>query len=460
MDGGIFASLKLMEKTMRTNRLKDRRYYVVILMMLFSGLLPRGWAQSGFSALHGNSDGISYTLGQPFYRQYSIEIRVSEGVEQGYLLQDTVVDDACAGVGYDNFGIVYGDTLEEGLYVARKYVPHAREGYDSVFVHRLWVYPRSVTYDTLLLSESDLGGHIAGASVDSLYSSHGCDSVIFRMVYAIACPSDYLTTAPYGVAAVPFPAEGVSVTPSVEGLSVASDAPPLLVVGTSGQVSWLLVAGGDTFHCVQNVRADFPPCGDGFTAVDGDGNVYETVRVGVDCWMRENVYSRHYAGSGDEIPVADIYRAPQFPDTVETLQRYGRLYSWYSAMGIEENSSFPPSANAEGEVQGVCPEGWHIPTTAEMSALQLYDGAALKATDGLWIGEAPNDASRFSIVPGGLHNAALNRNEYLRAYAYLWSADNDAQTVATAGYLPYLCGDFEFTSLNKSNGCSVRCAKD
>ena len=446
---------------MRTNHSQEEiRHYIVIGVMLFLWLIPKGWAQSGFSVLHGDSGGTSYTFGQPFYRQYYSEIYVNEGVEQGYLLQDTVVDDVCAGVEYDNFGIAYGDTLEAGLYCTRKYVHHARDGCDSVFVHHLRVYPVTVLYDTLLLAESELGGYTVGGSVDSLHSSHGCDSVVFRMVYVVACPADYLATAPYGVAAVPFPSEGMSVTPSQEGLAIVSDAPPLLTVGTDGQVTWLVVTASDTFRCVQHVRADFPPCGDGFTAVDGDGNVYETVRVGADCWMRGNVYSRHYAGSGDEIPVADIYRANLSSDTIENLLSYGRLYSWYSALGVEEGSTSSPPANADGEVQGVCPTGWHIPTLSEMAALQLYDGAELKATGALWIGEVPNDASRFSIVPGGMYNAALRRFENLKAYAYLWSADRVSSSVASAGCLPYVCDDFRFISLQKSNGCSVRCTKD
>ena len=428
--------------------------------MLFLWLTPKGWAQTGFSVLHGDLGSASYTFGQPFYRQYGSAITVYEGVEQGYLLQDTIIDEGCAGMEYDNFGVVFGDTLEEGLYLTRKYVHDARDGCDSVFVHRLWIYSRQVVYDTLLLAESDIGSFVVGQSVDSLYSSHGCDSVVFRMVYAVACPSDFMTTAPYGVTTMPFPAEGMTVEPSAEGLSVFSDTPSLLAVGTPGQVTWLLATATDTFRCVQSVRADFPPCGDGFTAVDGDGNVYETVRIGADCWMKGNLYSRHYAGSGDEIPVADIYQTGTFSDTVSNLQNYGRLYSWYSAVGLPENSTESPLANADGEVQGICPEGWHIPSSAEMSALQLYDGIELKAIGTLWIGDTPNDASHFSIVPGGMYNAVLQRFEHLRAYAYLWSVDRSSVAVATAGCLPYACSDFELIPLNKSNGCSIRCAKD
>lgn len=428
--------------------------------MVFLWLFPKGMAQSGFSVLHGDSEGTSYTFGQPFYRQYYSEIFVSEGVEQGYLLQDTVVDDGCAGVGYDNFGVVYGDTVGAGLHLSRQYMYSVRDGYDSIFVHILRIHPVTVEYDTLLLAEDELGSYSVGESVDSLHSSYGCDSVVFRMVYAVSCPADYLAIAPYGVSSMPYPSDGLVVTPDSDGLYISSDAPPLLTVGTSDQVTWLLATENDTFRCVQNVRADFPPCGDGFTAVDGDSNVYETVRVGADCWMRGNVKAVHYAGTGDTIPVSDIFYADVFPDTASNLQHYGRLYSWYSAVGLPEGDVGYPPSNADGEVQGVCPKGWHIPTLTEMSVLQSYDAPELKATGDLWIGETPNDASHLSIVPGGLYNADLNRFESLKAYAYLWSVDEESSSAASAGYLPYVCGDFEFISLGKINGCSVRCIKD
>ena len=446
---------------MRTHCFQKEKYCILLLMVLFfSGLFPKGWAQSGFSVLHGDSGGASYTFGQPFYRQYQSEIAVSEGVEQSYLLQDIVLDDGCEGVAYSNFGIEYGDTLEAGLYPSRKYVHAARNGYDSVFVLLLTVHPSTATYDTLLLAESELGSYPVGASVDSLQSIHGCDSVVLRMVYAVVCPSDYLTTAPYGVAEVPLTVAEPTVTPSLEGISVSSDAPPLLSVGTPAHVSWLLAAGTDTFRCVQNVLVDYPPCGGGFTALDGDGNVYETVRVGADCWLKGNVRAMHYAGTGEPILVASISHADFYPDTVANLQDYGRLYSWYSAVGLPENSTDVPSSNAAGQVQGVCPVGWHIPTAAELSVLQQYEGAELKAVGGLWVGEAPNDASHWSVVPGGLYNSSLNRYEELRTCARLWLSDDMSPTVANSAYLRYVCSGLEITRLNKTYGCSVRCAKD
>lgn len=438
------------------------RYYrvLVILLSMCFELFPNGWAQSGFSVVHGESGGLSYSSGQFFYRQYQSGIAVSEGVEQSYLLKDTVRDDGCEGVAYNVFGVVYGDTLVEGLYFSRKYVHQASNGYDSVFVHLLSIYPRTVTYDTLLLEENDIGTYAVGESVDSLFSSHGCDSVVFRMVYAVSCPSDYVVTAPYGVSEVPFTVLVPAVIPSMDGVSVFSDAPPLLTVGVPSHVSWVLVAGLDTFRCNQDARADFPPCGDGFTAVDGDGNVYETVRIGADCWLRENIHATHYAESGEPVSVASTFRASSYPDTVANRQHYGCLYSWYSAMGIPENSTDSPMSNAEGEVRGICPVGWHIPTVSELSKLQLYDGPDLKAVGTFWLGEIPNDASSISLMPGGMYNAARRQYEELRTCAHLWLADAEATGMACSAFLQYVCSELGVAGLDKTNGCSVRCTKD
>lgn len=417
-------------------------------------------AQSGFSVFHGDLEATSYTCGEFFYNKYHLEIFVSEGVEQAYLFCDTIMDDGCEGVAYSQFGIEYGDTLVEGTYTTSRYFHTALYGYDSIFVHLLHVFPRTMTYDTLLLAESDLGSYSIGESVDSLYSSHGCDSVVFRMVYAVVCPEDVQEVSPYGVTEVPFVSSGISVTPLLSDENIISDAPPLLIVGVPETVTWILVAGGDTFSCVQNVQVDYPPCGDGFTAEDGDGNVYETVRIGADCWLKQNIKATHYAGTGDTIPVSDIFCADVFPDTASNLQHYGRLYSWYSAVGLPENSTDSLPSNADGEVQGVCPVGWHLPTASELATLQLYDGPSLKVEGDLWIGERPTDESRFSMAPGGMYNSALDRFEMLKAYAYCWLADEESSLVGCAMFLKYICSELEITCFDKNNGCSVRCAKD
>lgn len=447
------------EQNLNTMKYQVRRWIIPIILVLFGNFFD-SMAQSGFSVVHGESDAISYTYGELFYRQYGVELSVNEGVEQSYLICDTLIDDGCAGVAYSNYGVEYGDTLQAGLYVLRRYSHAARYGYDSLMVHRLMVYPSLSTYDTLLLAASALGPYMAGESVDTLYSSHGCDSVVYRMVYAVECPADHWEEAPYGVSEVPFSPPEIVVAPSLEGLSMSVNAPPQLTVGIAEHVEWLLVAGTDTFECIGSALAEYPPCGNGYVATDGDGNVYETVRVGADCWLKGNVYSTHYAGTGSPIPVAEIFSADFVSDTVSNLWHYGRMYSWYSAVGLPENSTDPPLSNADGEVQGACPVGWHLPSRREIASLQSYDSPSLKATGNFWIGETPVNDSGFSMMPGGLYNAALARYEKLKTHAYIWTSDMESSLNGCAAYLQYICSELETVCFDKKNKCSVRCAKD
>ena len=115
------------------------------LLLLLFGYIPYGQSQSGFSVFHGDVEAISYTCGELFYNKYYSEISVSEGVEQAYLLCDTIMDDGCESVAYSQFGIEYGDTLVEGTYTTSRYFHTALYGYDSIFVHQLNVFPRMVT---------------------------------------------------------------------------------------------------------------------------------------------------------------------------------------------------------------------------------------------------------------------------------------------------------------------------
>ena len=60
------------------------------------------------------------------------------------------------------------------------------------------------------------------------------------------------------------------------------------------------------------------------TVTDIDGNVYETVQIGRQLWMAENLESAHYL-NGDDIDYYD------YDDNPSNSEIYGRLYSGYTA---------------------------------------------------------------------------------------------------------------------------------
>ena len=165
---------------------------------------------------------------------------------------------------------------------------------------------------------------------------------------------------------------------------------------------------------------------------DYDGNEYATVRIGNQCWMKENLRTSHYS-DGVEIPVhnSDLYYTETnryAPGNNEAnVPVYGYLYSRPATMRGDATSTANPSG-----IQGICPTGWHVPSAAEWTQLTDYVGSqsryrcggisaniakALSATTG-WsssgtgcaVGNTPanNNATGFSAMAAGSVNLLLD----------------------------------------------------
>ena len=112
-------------------------------------------------------------------------------------------------------------------------------------------------------------------------------------------------------------------------------------------------------------------CGGSYTVTDYDGNTYPTVRIGNQCWMKENLRSTHFP-NGTAIQVASnptgyFSSSEARYSSVAGLFTYGRLYNWAAV----KHGSTSSQANPSG-VQGICPNGWHVPSDAEWNELEDY----------------------------------------------------------------------------------------
>ena len=116
------------------------------------------------------------------------------------------------------------------------------------------------------------------------------------------------------------------------------------------------------------------------TVTDFDGNIYETITIGEQVWLNENLKSLHYS-DGTEIPGVVAYNND---DSLETI--YGLLYSWNAAM----NGSNVPGT------QGVCPCSTHLPTDQEWTILENYLGGPSVAGGGMK--EAGTDIGYHQIL--------------------------------------------------------------
>ena len=120
------------------------------------------------------------------------------------------------------------------------------------------------------------------------------------------------------------------------------------------------------------------PCPGNLTVADIDGNTYQTVQIGNQCWMRQNLNVTH---TPQGVPLVDgtgvgsifgDFTTPywfNYNDSAVYSYTYGKLYTWAAVMNGAGNSNNNPSG-----VQGICPDGWHVPSDEEWIEMEMFLG--------------------------------------------------------------------------------------
>lgn len=187
-----------------------------------------------------------------------------------------------------------------------------------------------------------------------------------------------------------------------------------------------------------------------------DDNRYKTVVIGEDSWMAENL---RFAAPGSYC----------YEDKDIRCKSYGRLYPWHVAMRLP--ADYVDQSMTDGimpEHQGICPDGWHIPTNEEWIALGQKAlnmrrggiGSALKSKEGWARGGAPISAvSGFEVLPAGSRFADGEFAE-LGTSAYFWAAKGGDGMGAV--YWNIIHGKDDFVSMEdfENFSFSVRCVKN
>jgi uncharacterized protein (TIGR02145 family) len=215
-----------------------------------------------------------------------------------------------------------------------------------------------------------------------------------------------------------------------------------------------------------NCCPDCPP-----TVTDYDGNVYQTVLIGDQCWMMENLKVTHYR-NGDPIPhvtdggtweglTSGAYC--NYNNDEGNVATYGRLYNWY----------------AVDDSRNIAPAGWHVPTDEEWKQLEMYLGMSQAEADDVgWRGtdeggklkeagtthwyppnEGATNESGFTALPGGYRNyyGYFTSMGYI---AYFWSSTEYDSLFAWRRHLDYYSSQVSRYSSYKQLGFSVRCVRD
>ena len=230
---------------------------------------------------------------------------------------------------------------------------------------------------------------------------------------------------------------------------------PAGITEGDNDVTWTTIHGCDS---VVHLYALLCP----MTAEDGDHLLYPTVVMNDRyCWTQQNLKATHYT-DGTSVPNAMVYQTAQYPDATENLNTYGRLYTWFSAMGVNEDGSETPVPDAKGFYQGICPDGWHVPTQKEFNALFSYAVEDLNSTE-LWVNGLNNtNSTGFTALPAGQYNGQLNRFEGLRSQTNFWSCLPTSSTYPSALTLmiAYYCSESMLVNKPTNDAYSVRCVKN
>jgi len=217
-------------------------------------------------------------------------------------------------------------------------------------------------------------------------------------------------------------------------------------------------------------------CGGKTQVKDAGGTAYPIVRIGEQCWMAKNLdYDNGCSSNGWENSTdtgwCGYYEGGPFTDE-------GLLYQWSAAMD---------GATTEG-AQGICPDGWHIPSDDDWLELEIQicgyignsdcattfttttdyrgdgEGSAMATSTALWgAGDLENDSdfgtSGLDVLPAGYRYFASGDYNARGNFAALWSS-TELGSDAWRRYLNYDSTGINRYNLDKANGWSVRCLRD
>jgi uncharacterized protein (TIGR02145 family) len=241
--------------------------------------------------------------------------------------------------------------------------------------------------------------------------------------------------------------------------AIENPADGLQAYSTDNGKIYVFVSSDNVWKEVSYGTGVIPPppffCGNSFFDAR-NGKSYSTVLIGSQCWMAQNLNIGTRI-NGSQVQTDNcIIEKYCYDDLESNCTIYGGIYQWNEAMQYMRTES----------IQGICPEGWHLPSDAEWSTLTNFlgggnvAGGKMKETGTMhWC--SPNtgatNTSGFTAIPGGVKLPGgfgdLSRS------AYLWSS-SEIYFVILMRELYFNSANINRTGSNEMNGFYARCLKN
>jgi uncharacterized protein (TIGR02145 family) len=193
-----------------------------------------------------------------------------------------------------------------------------------------------------------------------------------------------------------------------------------------------------------------------------DGEIYAVVQIDDKCWMANNL----------RYDVPGVYTSGPVVDTINSANPsslYGRMYDWNTLMNGDSSSSDIPSG-----IQGICPNGWHLPSDMEWSYMETKlgmpmadfgsdefrgeHGTVMKSTTGWNLNTNGSNASGFNIFPAGDYESGIFNA--LGEDAVFWSSTKYSGTFSWFRLLNFSVSGVYRNYGTRTSGASCRCVRD
>ncbi len=210
------------------------------------------------------------------------------------------------------------------------------------------------------------------------------------------------------------------------------------------------------------------PC-PGIPTITYEGQVYNTVLIGNQCWLKENLNVGTMINGSEDMSDDGVIEKYCYDNNTANCETYGGLYQWNEMMEYVTDTA----------VQGICPEGWHLPTDYEWKILEgtvdsqypvgdpEWDGDSwrgfdcgekLKSTTGWNSGGNGTNDFGFTALPGGYrgNNGGFN---FFGSCGF-WSSSEYNTNNAWRRRLYHNHDEVHRDYSSEDYGFSVRCLQD